>query len=174
MEKVFSIRRKTHDQKPTDDLTDLDVNTAFRVYFCLSLFEQFILDKIIHKTRGSIKNQLLKSVKQLFRTTEKLIKDQVEITGLSTTDWNQPMWIQSSRLCDRAVRIVKSKTYVFADSVLCLGGIRTALIQAWKDKIKSYLETRYLKDLDRIDREPMELEWKTFPGFTTLGILDEL
>ena len=29
----------------------------------------------------SIKNQLLKSVKQFFRTTEKLIKDQVEITG---------------------------------------------------------------------------------------------
>ena len=32
-------------------------------------------------TLRSIKNQPLKSVKQLFRTTEKLIKDQVEITG---------------------------------------------------------------------------------------------
>ena len=34
--------------------------------------------------------------------------------------------------------------------------------------------TRYLKDLDRIDEEPMELEWTIFPGFTTLGILDEI
>ena len=34
----------------------------------------------------SIKNLLLKSVEQLLRTTEKLIKDQVEITGLSTID----------------------------------------------------------------------------------------
>ena len=46
-----------------------------------------------------------------------------EITGLSTTDWNQPMSRQSSLLCDRAVRVVKSKTNVFADLVLCLGGI---------------------------------------------------
>ena len=33
---------------------------------------------------------------------------------------------------------------------------------------------RYLKDLDRIDGEPMEFEWKKFQGFTTLGILDEI
>ena len=65
------------------------------------------MGKIIQNLR-SIKNQHLNSVKQLFRTTEKLIEDQVEITGLSTID--------------RAVRIMKSKTYVFADSVLCLGG----------------------------------------------------
>ena len=45
--------------------------------------------------------------------------------------------------------------FVFADAVLCLGGVSTIPIQAWKDKIKWYLETRYLKDLDRIDGEPM-------------------
>ena len=28
---------------------------------------------------------------------------------------------------------------------------------------KWYLETRHLKDLDRIDGEPMEIEWKKFP-----------
>ena len=37
----------------------------------------------------SVKNQLLKSVKQLIRTTGKLTKDQVEITGLSTIRWDQ-------------------------------------------------------------------------------------
>ena len=59
-----------------------------------------------------------------------------------------------------------SWTRLFA--VLCLGGIRTAPVQAWKDKIKWYLETCYLKDLDRIDGEPMKFEWKNCPGFTTL------
>ena len=34
-----------------------------------------------------------------------------------------------------------------------------------------YLENRYLKDLNRIDGEPMEFEWKIF---TTLGILEEI
>ena len=29
------------------------------------------------------------------------------------------------------------------------------------------------QDLDRIDGEPMEFEWKNIPGFT-LGILDEI
>ena len=36
------------------------------------------------------------------------------------------------------------------------------------------LETCYLKDLNRIDGEPMEFEWTIFPGFTTLKILDEI
>ena len=69
---------------------------------------------------------------------------------------------------------MKFQTYVCAASVLCLGGISTVPIQAWKDKIKWYLETRYLKDLDRIDEEPMEFQWKIFPGFTTSRILDEV
>ena len=86
----------------------------------------------------SIKNQSWKSVEQLFRTTEKLIKNHTEIAGLSTIDWNQPAWRESSPLCD--------SVNVFSDSVL------------WKDKIKWYLETRYLKELDRIDGEPMEFE----------------
>ena len=43
-----------------------------------------------------------------------------------------------------------------------------------KTKIKWFLKTRYLKDLDRIDGEPTEFEWITFPGFTTLAILDEV
>ena len=66
-----------------------------------------------------------------------------------------------------------SKTYVFFDSVLCLGGISPEPVQAWKDKIKWYLETRYLKELDQIDGQPLEFEWKIFPGFTKLGILND-
>ena len=69
---------------------------------------------------------------------------------------------------------MKSETYVSSDSVLCLGNISPEPAQAWKYKIKWHLETRYLKDLDRIDGEPMEFEWKNFPGFTTLRILTEI
>ena len=118
----------------------------------------------------SITNQPLKSVvqlfrEQLFRTTEKFIKSQVEITGVSTIDWNHPLWRQSSLLCDGAV-------YVFADSVLRLGGISTSTSPSLEDKMKWYLETRYLKDLDRTDGEPMEFEWKTFQDSLQWEILD--
>ena len=34
MEKVFSVIRKTYDRKPTDDLKDLDVNTAIWFIVC--------------------------------------------------------------------------------------------------------------------------------------------
>ena len=69
------------------------------------------------------KNQPLKSVRELFQTTEGFMKDQTQITRLTTIDWKQPMWKGPSLLCDRAVQIANSKTYVLSDSVLCLGNI---------------------------------------------------
>ena len=167
MEKVFSIVRQTYGWSPTDDLNDLDVNTVVWGKF-VSVTLQALDDS---DNLRSIKNPPLVSVDQLFRTSEKLINDQMEITGLSTIEWNEPMWRETSLLCDRPVHVMKSKTYVFADSVLCLGGISPVPIQAWRFKITWYLETRYLKDLNRIDGESMEFEWKNFPGFTTLTTL---
>ena len=59
--------------------------------------------------------------------------------------------------------------------MLCLGSLSDKPVEAWKDKIKWFFwETRHLKELDRIDGEPMEFEWKNYPGFTTLGILAEI
>ena len=67
---------------------------------------QFILDEIIHYIYDP-------SVEQLFRTTEKLIKDQTEIARLSTIDWKQPVW--RTLLTDRAVQIATAKTFVFSE-----------------------------------------------------------
>ena len=63
---------------------------------------------------------------------------------------------------------------VFADSVLCLGSVSDLPVEAWMNKMKWYLENRYLKDLNRIDGEPVEYEWTIFPGFTPLSILEEI
>ena len=128
----------------------------------------------------STKNQPLKSVRELFQTTEKLITEQAEITGLSTTDRKQLMWKETSPPRDSAAHISNSKTYVFCDSVLCLGSLSENPAEAWKDRVKWFLESRYLKDLDRIygaskkAMEPMELEWTNFSRFTALGILAEI
>ena len=35
-----------------------------------------------------------------------------------------------------------------------------------------YFENNHLKDLNRIDGEPKEFEWKIFPGLTTFGFLE--
>ena len=54
-------------------------------------------------------------------------------------------------MCDRAYQIMNAKTYVLADSVLCLRSMRDGPIEAWKIKINWYLDNNHFKDLNRID-----------------------
>ena len=121
-----------------------------------------------------IKNRLLSSLKKLFKETEKLIKNQKEILGLSLIDYGDYTWSATSVLCDRIYQISNDKTYVFADSVHCLGVIKGNPNEAWKNKIEWYFESNHLKELNRIDGEQMEFEWKMFPRLTTLDILEEI
>ena len=117
-------------------------------------------------------DQPLKSLRHLFKVTERLITDQTEITWLTTIEWQQPVWRETTLLTDRAVQFATAKTYVFSDSVHGRYQWRTS--QSVGSRIKRFFEARYLKDLGRIHGEPLEFEWKNFPGFTTLGIIDEI
>ena len=68
---------------------------------------------------------------------------------------------------DRAVHFSTAKTFVFSEySVLCLASINTQPGRAWESKIKYFLETRCLKELDRIDGTHVEFELQRLPGFT--------
>ena len=78
-----------------------------------------------------IENQLLKSVSQLFQVTEKLIK--TEISGLTTIDYKEPTRGSTTLPCDKAIEITKAKTYVFADSVLCLRSMSDQPVEVWKN-----------------------------------------
>ena len=77
----------------------------------------------------------------------------------SSRTGEQPLWPVTERL--NIYIYTCAKTYIFSDSVLCLGGMSTDPIDTWNQKIHS---THYLKDLDRIDGQRMEFEWKS--GFT--------
>ena len=170
VEKVFSIVRQRYCLSPTDQMKNLDVNTAtWRKFVSVTLQAAVHLGKDCTENLRSTKNQPLKSWKQLFKVTERLIADQTEITGLTTIDWQQPMWRETTLSTDRAVQFATAKTCVFSDS-----GIRDEPVKACESRIKWSLETRYLKDLDRIDGEPMEFEWKNVQGFTRLGIIAEI
>ena len=65
-------------------------------------------------------NHSWSSLKRLFKETGILIKTQTEITGVSMIDFEEYTWSETSLLCDKAHQITNAKTYVFADSVLCL------------------------------------------------------
>ena len=47
-------------------------------------------------------------------------------------------------------------------------------IATWKSKIKWYSENNHFKDMNRIDGQPMEFEWKIFQRITTLGHLEKI
>ena len=51
-------------------------------------------------------------------------------------------------LRDRIYQISNDKTYVFADSVLCLGVIKGNPNEAWKNKIEWYFESIHLKEFE--------------------------
>ena len=124
MEKVLSIVRQTCGRSPTDDLNDLEVNPAtWGKFMSVALQAAVHLGQDYTENLQSTKDQPLKSVRGLFQTVGRLIREQAEITGLSTIDWKHPMWREASLLCDRAVQTANSQTYVFADSVLCLGSL---------------------------------------------------
>ena len=67
-----------------------------------------------------------------------------------------------------------SEVYVFSNSVLCMGEMRSDPNAAWMNEIKWYSQNNYLKELSRIDGMQTEFGWKIVPGFTTLGILEEI
>ena len=105
MEKVYSIVRQIYGRSPTDDLNDLDENNALWVYIherhtpsCRSSWSRLFW-RILRFT----KNQLLMSVKQSFHVTGKLIKDQTDISGLTTINYKEPTWRLTTLPCDKAI-----------------------------------------------------------------------
>ena len=85
------------------------------------------------------------SVKQLLQVTEKLIEDQKEIKNLTTVDYQELTWRSTRILCDKAFEITSAKTYVFDDSVLCLGSMSDQPAEAWKNKYNGIWKIAFSK-----------------------------
>ena len=71
-------------------------------------------------------------------------------------------------------KITTSRVYVFFNSVLCMGEMRSDPNAAWMYRTKGYAQNNHLKELNRIDGMQTEFVWKIFSGFTTLGIFEEM
>ena len=92
---------------------------------------------------------------------------------MKTTEFEETTWRWINLLRERAYQITTAKVCVFSDSVLCMGEMRSDQNAAWMSGIMWYLQNNHVKELNRIDGMQTEFEWKIFPGFTTLGILEE-
>ena len=106
--------------------------------------------------------------------SQRLIREQEEISGVSQIRWPTSSWEKLSLVNDKeAIRISTAKVYVFSDSVLCLGKMREFPQSnvEWENKLQWFQDSKQYREFDRIDGEPTEFEWNIFPGFNTFQIL---
>ena len=52
--------------------------------------------------------------------------------------------------------------------------MRDNLVESWKKQIQWYSDDNCFSELKRIDGQLMDFEWKIFPGFNTVAILNEI
>ena len=141
----------------------------------MGIFMSVTLQAAVHLVNNcseilpSTKKQPKKSAKQLFQVIERLITDQTEITRLTTIDWQQPVWRETTLLTDRAVQFATVKTYVFSDSVLCLGGISDEPVEAWESRIKWFFGNTLSQRFGSARRGADGFRVKSFPRIHYIG-----
>ena len=65
-----------------------------------------------------------------------------------------------------------STTLLNPNKIFCLEKMGDNPVEFRKKQIQWYLDNHYFSELNRIDGQPMEFEWKIFQGFTTVAILN--
>ena len=117
------------------------------------------------------------TMKQMFDISARLVSEQDEISGMERIGWENHSWKYMSLTGDeRVINLQRTKVYVFSDSVLCLGKIfeNTQSNDAWEEWLGRFKSSPVYRNLDRIDGEPMEFEWKIFQGINTLQLSEEV
>ena len=92
---------------------------------------------------------------------------------MKTINWEDPSWKYLSLIGDeKVISLLRTKVYVFSDSVLCLGKMNEnpRSKYAWEERLEWFKSSSEYRTLDRIDGDPIEFEWNIFTGFTTLQL----
>ena len=169
MERVFSIVRQRYGLTPTDQMKNLDVNTAI-----WSIFMSVTLQAAVSSWwRLHRKSAIHEESTQEF--VETVISCDWEVDHRSDrNEWTDHDWLAACYVERDDCSVCHCKNLPLFWPSAVSGRYQYWTSQSlWKqDQLVS--ETRYRKDLDRIDGEPMAFERNNFQGFTRLGILDEI
>ena len=156
----------------------IDKHSTWWLFMTSSMHAAIFLGKDDSENLHIVRNtEWETSVQKLFDVTQKLIREQkLEILGVSELRWRTSTLEKLSLVNDEeVVKLMKAKVYVFSDSVLCFGKVLEYPQSNidWENKLEWFKSTNQYRELDGIDGEPVELEWRIFPGHTTLQILQE-
>ena len=171
--------RKTQNQLSKDASTDSDKHSViWGMPMSSTLQASVFMVKNYSDNLHSIKNTEDLTMKQMFDISEKLITGQSDkIYGINTLSWEDSSWKYLSLVGDEeVVSLLHTKVYVFSDSVLCFGKMNENPLPniAWEDRLTWFKSSPEYRNLDKIDGEPVELEWNIFPGFTTLQFCNKV
>ena len=105
-----------------------------------------------------------------------MIEGNSEMKNVFTTDVASSLWEKPVLLKEQAIKCTKARVFVFSDSVLCLGKMRGPedAIKKWNDQVSTLKMCRTFGELQGLDGEPIDFEWKIFPGATALDILHKI
>ena len=114
--------------------------------------------------------------KGLFGMKRMVIERNSEIKNVFPADVAGSLWVKPVLLKEQAIKSTKARVYVYSDSVLCLRkqhGPEDA-IRRWIDQV-STLKTRFsFRELKGLEEDPIDFEWKIFPGAKALKILHKI
>ena len=149
----------------------------WRMFMSATMESALFMGKNYLNNCQSIANTTDLTLKQMFDMSTRLVSEQDEISGLETIGWENHSWKYQSLIGEeRIINLQRTKVYVFSDSVLCLGKINEnpQSNSAWGQRLGWIKSSPEYRNFDRIDGEPMELEWNIFRGFNTLQLNDEV
>ena len=79
-------------------------------------------------------------------------------------------------MINQAVKWAKAKVCVYVDSVLCVGQVKdvSGTTERGKGQVEDLKKYPSYQDAVGLDGEPIEFEWKTFPGFSSSSLLRKI
>ena len=91
-------------------MENLDVNAAaWSIFMSVTLQAAVHLGTNFTNNLRSTRNQYMKSLRQLVQVTRKLIVEQTDNSVITTIDWQQLMWTETTLLTDKSVSVCNRK-----------------------------------------------------------------
>ena len=96
-----------------------------------------------------------------------------EIYGMTPIDWEDSSWTHSSLVGDEEVISLLHTSLLLRFCVMPWNVDHNQILHGKTDCRGSKVLSEY-RASDRVGREPIEFEWNTVPGFTTLQLWNEV
>ena len=105
-----------------------------------------------------------------------MIEGNSEIKNVFPADVVSSQWEKPVLLREQAIKWTKARVYVYSDSVLCLGKMHGPedAVKRWTDQVTTLKMCHTFRELQGLDGEPIDFEWKVLPGPTAFDILHEI